>query len=358
MTNKVLILRSEAGARRLLALTLADAGYDIRPYGVPAEALQCAQQELFDLVVVDQVLAEATGLDWIDELRKVQPTVPVLLVAEKLDLAAVIKGIRLGVVDVLNQPDDAAAILRRADTLLRPETVAADAGGSDDDRLSVALQAVLAQPERQSDTALLEKEREALAADWAAIHEEQIRLRKERHRLRNEAMIHEGEKLRLEKAKAEADADVERSRAEAERLETEREQMVADAEFLREQENNLRVYEQRLRELLAASEAERVSRQAATPERPNGEPGSGIQSAWDKVNRAMDMLEAERRSFNDQKITLRETEKRLQEWEARLKEREAQLNAREQQADTQAAKAAAKRAPLGMAKAIFTGTRK
>lgn len=360
MTNKVLILRSEAGARRLLALTLADAGYDIRPFGVPAEALQCAQQELFDLVIVDQVLSDTTGLDWVGELRKIQPTVHVLLIAEKLDLAAVVNGIRLGVADVLSQPDDTAAILQRADLLLRPEAAGVAVEGPDDTRLSAALQAVLAQPERQNDTALLEKEREALAADWGAIHEEQLRLRKERHRLRNEAMISEGERVRLKQAQTEQDETRERTRVEAERIEAERAQLLEDAEFLREQEANLRAYEARLRDLQAQLEAERISRQAAmtTAVAPSTEPGMALQSAWDKVNRATDLLEAERRAFNDQKLTLREQEAHMQEREARLQEMEAQLVAREQQINTEAYKPLLSRAPLEMARAIFSGGRK
>jgi len=265
--------------------------------------------------------------------------VAVFLVADKLDIAAVVKGIRLGVADVLNQPDDVAVVLRRTDLLLRPEAAVAAAGETNDERLSAALQAVLAQPERQNDEPLLQKEREALAADWAAIHEEQLRLRKERHRLRNEAMVHEGELARFETACTEFGRrqEAERSRheqaqAESARLEAKRRQLEADFEALREQETNLRDYEERLRELQRQLETEQISR---TRERESVVAGAvelEQNAAWDKIQRATTILEAERKNMIDERLAIKEQTAALQRrgqeldgCEARLKEREQLL---------------------------------
>jgi DNA-binding response OmpR family regulator len=339
MTHKILILRRDPQARRLLALTLADAGYDIRPFGVPAEALQCAQEQLFDLVLVDQQQADTTGLDWIEDLRMVQPTVPVFLVAEKLDVAAVVKGIRLGVADVLSPADAPAAILQRTDLLLRPGSAAAVAAGvTGDERLSAALQAVLAHPERQNDEQLLQKEREALAADWAAIHEEQLRLRKERHRLRNEAMIHQGELERFERAcaeferkQADARARQELTRHEALRVEDERRQLDAAAAALREQEANLRAYEERLRELQAQHETNQVERQAGRGAVAQGASDLEIRAAWEKIQRATNALAAERKNMIDERLAIKDQTAAVQRREAELEQREAQVAARERQ---------------------------
>jgi hypothetical protein len=54
-----------------------------------------------------------------------------------------------------------------------------------------------------------------------------------------------------------------------------------------------------------------------------------LDDAWSKLDRALDLLEAEKRTFNDQKLVLREEQKRLQEKLAAQEAREADLIERE-----------------------------
>jgi FixJ family two-component response regulator len=291
---------------------------------------------LFDLVIVDQTLPEGTGLDWIEQLRKAQPAVPVLLMAVQLDVAAVVKGIRLGVADVLRQPDDAAAVLLRANKMLRPDAATALGEATHDVRLSAALESVLAQPDRQQDGRVLEQEREALAADWAAIHEEQLRLRKERHRLRNETMVREGERARFEQARTELERCRQENRnrhqqtqTEAARLDGQRHQLAADLEALREQEANLRDYEARLRELQRKLETEQISRTREREAVVAGAAELEQHTAWDKIQRATAILESERKNLIDERLAIKEHLAALQQREAELAQREARLAERE-----------------------------
>lgn len=116
-------------------------------------------------------------------------------------------------------------------------------------------------------------------------------------------------------------------------LAADRARLAEDLEQLRQEEDNLRSYEQRLRETTPPIEPEPPPAPRALP-RPSREPfqrDPSLDEAWAKVNRAMDMLEAERRNFTDEKLVLKEERARVQEWETRLRELAAVLEERERQ---------------------------
>lgn len=127
-------------------------------------------------------------------------------------------------------------------------------------------------------------------------------------------------------------------------LEEERRRLQQDQEALRERESNLRDYESRLRAWQAEMDAGRTSgpghesaRAVSTPT-PFPHPSSrapvvedpALYSAWDKLHRAHELLEAEqthlrtdRIQVRDQLETVKHREDELAAREARLAEREA-----------------------------------
>lgn len=159
-------------------------------------------------------------------------------------------------------------------------------------------------------------------------------------------------------------------------LAEERRRLEEDHDILRERESNLREYEARLRDWQANIDAGRNSDQpepltsirAKSPQ--PAEDNSALQSEWDKLNRAREIIKAEQAHMRDDRIVLRdqmETVKRrdqaLTEREARLAEREAILIAalapKETPAPTsEAAMATMTRltlAPFEMARSVFGG---
>ena len=96
--------------------------------------------------------------------------------------------------------------------------------------------------------------------------------------------------------------------------------------------------------------------------RPSREPfqrDPSIDEAWAKVNRAMDMIEAERRNFTDDKLVLKEEKARMQEWAARLEALEATLAERERQLNAPPPpRPSFTHAPFKAAKAMLAGNKK
>ncbi len=439
--KKILLVHGDAKARRTLTLLFAGAGYDVRAYGRADESLEAARSEWFDLAVAADPLPEIGCFELGGALRKIQPSVAVLLLVNQLELPAVIKGIRLAVADVLAPGGDWGSVMQRVNTLLRPEEttppaeltveelqevetilsrldtarretgapmeVPAQAGALREDlerlarerdefkktaeRLALEKTAreaeVKAQQVQDEDLARLQNElnemraeREAVEAMQAAVDERARGLVAAREEMaleraalaaqRTEGLADEdvqrlksmeelaNERETMEDLRLDLRAEDVRIREEAVRLqqaqarfETERRQLEEDMELFKEQEANLRAYEQRLRTLTAQVETQRVTRAAPRPSRDPFARDPSLDDAWNKVNRATDLLEAERRSFNDERLVLVEEKKRLEEWAARLQKVEAQLN--------EAAAASAARPTLARAaKAMFSGGKK
>ena len=119
LVKKILVVHGDAKVRRRLVLLFADAGFDLRAFATADAAVENAQGEWYDLAVVDHELSDAPGFVLVDRLKKIQPTVPVLLLVARLELPLVVKGIRVGVADVLPATEEPRVTLRRARALLR-----------------------------------------------------------------------------------------------------------------------------------------------------------------------------------------------------------------------------------------------
>jgi len=147
-------------------------------------------------------------------------------------------------------------------------------------------------------------------------------------------------------------------------LESERRQLHEDMDLLREQEANLRAYEQRLRTLPAEVEAARVHRAAPRLPFDQFQYDASLEAAWNKINRAMDLLEAERRSMTDEKLAFKETMAQLEQKEKSLQSQEAQLAKHEQSLNAPPPppppphRPSFTREPFKAAKAIFTSDKK
>jgi DNA-binding response OmpR family regulator len=126
LAKKILIVHGDTAIRRQLVLLLAGTGLDVRAFGTAAAAAEVAHDEWFDLALVAHNLPDTPDLSFVAALRKIQPTVPVLILVTKIELALVIQGIRLGVADVLLETEDLRPVVRRVRSLLKLNPDAVD----------------------------------------------------------------------------------------------------------------------------------------------------------------------------------------------------------------------------------------
>ena len=112
----------------------------------------------------------------------------------------------------------------------------------------------------------------------------------------------------------------------------ERDRLEAERMMLRETEDNLRGYEAQLRAMQAEMDDRRendlttsVSSVSSVP------PGElSLQSEWDKLTRARELIDSEQASFRDDRMVLKADQAALRRQQVSLAAREAALSAREQ----------------------------
>jgi hypothetical protein len=152
-------------------------------------------------------------------------------------------------------------------------------------------------------------------------------------------------------------------------LAAERQALHEDLDSLRQREENLRVYERRLRELQAELDA-RMGASAATTRTPFATPAqintgeaSALKAGWEKLHRAREIFESEQTMLRDDRMAMREHEQQLQLREQALAEREERLAQLERtlSAASMAGQAStipkASRSPFQFARTVLRGTK-
>ncbi|EIE49594.1 Fis family transcriptional regulator [Salipiger aestuarii] len=135
----ILVVDDEPGMRNFLTKILGPRVKRVEQAASPGEASRKLDDSHFDLVIVDNVMPGRTGLQWLEEQRRMGLFAETILMTAYADLDTVIAALRVGVGDFVlkpfraNQILGAAAraldrrVLRRDNTLLRREL---HAGGS------------------------------------------------------------------------------------------------------------------------------------------------------------------------------------------------------------------------------------
>jgi len=105
MTSEPLVLAvdDEAGILRLIKLELSQQGFRVVTAGDGEEALRTAEEQRPDIVLLDIVMPEMTGLEVMRKLRE-QSNAPVILVTAKDTDSDKVRGLELGADDYIVKP--------------------------------------------------------------------------------------------------------------------------------------------------------------------------------------------------------------------------------------------------------------
>src|SRR5574341_1012227 len=117
----MLVVDDEAEARRLLSSLLGPKGYRIVEAETGQHALEMIEQEPPDLVVLDVMLPQMSGLEALQIIRERYHTaeLPVILLTALGDSKDVVRGLELGANDYLGKPVDTAELAARVRAALR-----------------------------------------------------------------------------------------------------------------------------------------------------------------------------------------------------------------------------------------------
>jgi DNA-binding NtrC family response regulator len=91
MKKHILAIDDEAQIRELLQEALAMRGYRVSTTAEPEVAKKIVQQDPPDLIIVDLQIGEGDGFILIEEVRKLGPNIPILLLTGALFDRAIIR---------------------------------------------------------------------------------------------------------------------------------------------------------------------------------------------------------------------------------------------------------------------------
>ena len=104
--ERVLLIDDDEGLLHLLKVRLTAMGFQVVPCTTAEEALEEARNEIFDMAITDLRLAAQDGLDLMDELLLIHPTLPVLVLTAHGSIPNAVEAIQRGAFGYLTKPFD------------------------------------------------------------------------------------------------------------------------------------------------------------------------------------------------------------------------------------------------------------
>lgn len=116
---KILIVEDEIGISQFLKQGLEEEQYQVTLANNGREGLKLALQLPFDLLLLDWMLPQMTGIDVCTEFRKKNKTTPIIFLTAKDTTAETILGLKAGANDYIKKPFSFEELLERIKVQLR-----------------------------------------------------------------------------------------------------------------------------------------------------------------------------------------------------------------------------------------------
>ncbi|GAB3686631.1 response regulator transcription factor [Angustibacter aerolatus] len=116
---RLLVVEDEPNIRELLSTSLRFAGFDVHTAGDGATALQLAQTQQPDLLVLDVMLPDMDGFTVTRRLREQGRQVPVVFLTARDDTADKVTGLTVGGDDYVTKPFSLEEVVARIRAVLR-----------------------------------------------------------------------------------------------------------------------------------------------------------------------------------------------------------------------------------------------
>src|SRR5690606_20094095 len=116
--NRVLLIEDDEELRQLLARYLSGQGFTVREAATGQDGLSLARSQDCDIVVLDIMLPDISGLDVLRQLRA-DTHLPVVLLTARGDETDRIVGFEVGADDYIPKPCNPRELVARLQALLR-----------------------------------------------------------------------------------------------------------------------------------------------------------------------------------------------------------------------------------------------
>jgi len=128
-TARIVVVEDDSAIRRGVVDVLRASGYEVMEAADGAKGLEEAVRVGVDLLLLDLLLPRRDGLDVLADVRKIRPTLPVIILTARGTEEDRVRGLKMGADDYVVKPFSprelvarVKALLRRANPLSEPES--------------------------------------------------------------------------------------------------------------------------------------------------------------------------------------------------------------------------------------------
>jgi DNA-binding NtrC family response regulator len=117
MSDKILIVDDEPSNRNILSQELTHKGYSVLAASDGREALRKVESSRPDLIILDYMMPDLSGLEVLKELRKKENDIPVVMITAYGTMERAVEAMKEGAYDFITrpyEPDHIALVVRKA----------------------------------------------------------------------------------------------------------------------------------------------------------------------------------------------------------------------------------------------------
>ncbi|MBI1913547.1 MAG: response regulator transcription factor [Planctomycetes bacterium] len=118
-STRLVVIEDEQAIRRGISDALRASGYEIAEASDGVRGLDEAARAGVDLVLLDLMLPRRDGLDVLTQLRRLRPSLPVIILTARGSEDDRVRGLRMGADDYVVKPFSARELLARVEAVLR-----------------------------------------------------------------------------------------------------------------------------------------------------------------------------------------------------------------------------------------------
>ena len=120
---RILLVDDEVRLLETLSMALVDMGCYVKTASGPDEAMQCAREDIFQIVFVDNYLGPIRGVDLILQMEKLNPALDFVIMTGNPDIDLAVEAFKTGAVDFLRKPFRIDEMLRSIDYIYRKKAL-------------------------------------------------------------------------------------------------------------------------------------------------------------------------------------------------------------------------------------------
>jgi len=116
--GKILVVDDNPNLLELIRIRLESADYSVTATGLEEDALSVLKEQVFDLCIVDLMLANGDGLSLMEQIRVIRPDVPTIILTAHGTIESAVEAMRRGAYSYLTKPFEPSDLLLQIDRAL------------------------------------------------------------------------------------------------------------------------------------------------------------------------------------------------------------------------------------------------